>query len=1000
MQKYKSNITTTSGAAVRGVPVLVIDEDGNNAALFLDRAGTVTAPNPLTTGADGTFYFYAINGRYSLRTTVDGVTITDDDVVLMMDPEEITVAGPIAEAVAAAQAAATAAEFAVEDSGIPELVSAAQNAVVDANAALAQAIASSNSAALSKTDADAARDAAVTAKMAAEAALDSFDDRYLGAKAVAPTVDNDGAALLIGALYWDTALPGMRSWNGSAWVTLQAATAAAISNTPAGSIAATTVQSAIDELDAEKAPLSSPALTGTPTAPTAAPGTNTTQLATTEYARAAAIAFGGIKAYATHAEASIAAALLPDGADAEVSQDETRAGARTRYKVQAGALVFVVNLDQLRVDLDGADATKGSSLVKHLQQDVGSVAMPMRAFVSSFQGGLGDYSVDGHLLLFCGDSTTEQEGAVGYGFDQMTRLRAPGEKLEKILGTINFGGSGHQISSWVNGPLGPLPAYSASNLGAGNNDYYGHKPTGATTLATQLAWRAGKAKRVTWSICYGINDCILNASVGNLSQSAISDFIESYLHAAITRIKAAYPQDRIVLQTPNPMTARPYNSGAGFPSAVAYPSFGADATDDQMLVEKWNQGIYGAYIAAKNKHPGTLLFDTWAAVFGKSDTALLAASQIPFLGDLVHPSQAGYVARARARVALLCGDFIASPQRRAEADARAKALGVNPWDVYPGYFRGNPRYKLLAEGTFTGASSNFVDLGIPFTQWRQQVAGPCYIVVGDRVAQYFATYNPTASGNYTRLLSVAPSAALQAAISGQTLHVYGDSIVKWVADDPYVDGLAVASKEYIDLGKIVSAGVGFIDFTIPKIPGRISSKFLTGISNATLVVGGTVNATLSLAMADITRSGTTSQRSVRILVEGSYASYAGQPAALTFADDKPSPKAFEYLPKVVAYVPHAVGNKGFVFCPMRLVDGATLGVSMITPLASTVEVEVYELKYPNRTLLGTIAVAANASGANLPSGNPTSVGAGVGYEFVITSTTTTTAPILCTVTPN
>ena len=228
MQKYKSNITTTSGAAVRGAPVLVIDEDGNNAALFLDRAGTVPAPNPLTTGPDGVFYFYAANGRYSIRTTVEGVTITDDDVVLMMDPEEITVAGPIAEAVAAAQAAAIAAEFAVEASGIPDLVAAAQNAVVDSNNAVTQANSAANNAAISKTGADSARDAAVIAKNAAEAALDSFDDRYLGAKAVAPTADNAGAALLTGALYWDTALPGMRSWNGGAWVTLPAATKASV----------------------------------------------------------------------------------------------------------------------------------------------------------------------------------------------------------------------------------------------------------------------------------------------------------------------------------------------------------------------------------------------------------------------------------------------------------------------------------------------------------------------------------------------------------------------------------------------------------------------------------------------------------------------------------------------------------------------------------------------------------------------------------------------------
>lgn len=228
MQKYKSNITTTSGAAVRGAPVLVIKEDGSNAALFLDRAGTVPAPNPLTTGPDGVFYFYAANGRYSLRTTVEGVTITDADVVLMMDPEEITVAGPIAEAVAAAQAAAIAAEFSVEASGIPDLVAAAQNAVVDSNNAVTQANSAANNAAISKTGADSARDAAVLAKNAAEVALESFDDRYLGAKAVAPTTDNDGGALLAGALYWDTVLPGMRSWNGGAWVTLPAATKASV----------------------------------------------------------------------------------------------------------------------------------------------------------------------------------------------------------------------------------------------------------------------------------------------------------------------------------------------------------------------------------------------------------------------------------------------------------------------------------------------------------------------------------------------------------------------------------------------------------------------------------------------------------------------------------------------------------------------------------------------------------------------------------------------------
>jgi len=62
--------------------------------------------------------------------------------------------------------------------------------------------------------------------------------------------------------------------------------------TPSGSISSDTVQEAIAELDAEKAPLASPALTGIPTAPTAAPGTSTTQLATTAFVQNVAGSLG------------------------------------------------------------------------------------------------------------------------------------------------------------------------------------------------------------------------------------------------------------------------------------------------------------------------------------------------------------------------------------------------------------------------------------------------------------------------------------------------------------------------------------------------------------------------------------------------------------------------------------------------------------------------------------------------------------------------------------
>ena len=55
-----------------------------------------------------------------------------------------------------------------------------------------------------QTASEAAQTAAEAAQTAAEAALDTFDDRFLGAKASDPTVDNDGNALIDGALYFDT----------------------------------------------------------------------------------------------------------------------------------------------------------------------------------------------------------------------------------------------------------------------------------------------------------------------------------------------------------------------------------------------------------------------------------------------------------------------------------------------------------------------------------------------------------------------------------------------------------------------------------------------------------------------------------------------------------------------------------------------------------------------------------------------------------------------------
>lgn len=59
---------------------------------------------------------------------------------------------------------------------------------------------------------------AATSASLAESLYDQFDDRFLGAKSVPPTVDNDGNPLVAGQLYFDTVYVAMKVYTGSAWI--------------------------------------------------------------------------------------------------------------------------------------------------------------------------------------------------------------------------------------------------------------------------------------------------------------------------------------------------------------------------------------------------------------------------------------------------------------------------------------------------------------------------------------------------------------------------------------------------------------------------------------------------------------------------------------------------------------------------------------------------------------------------------------------------------------
>ncbi len=91
-----------------------------------------------------------------------------------------------------------------------------------------EASTSATNAATSATESETAKTAAEAAKDAALAALDSFDDRYLGAKASDPTTDNDGNALVAGALYYNTTSDAMKVYEGSVWVAAYASLSGAL----------------------------------------------------------------------------------------------------------------------------------------------------------------------------------------------------------------------------------------------------------------------------------------------------------------------------------------------------------------------------------------------------------------------------------------------------------------------------------------------------------------------------------------------------------------------------------------------------------------------------------------------------------------------------------------------------------------------------------------------------------------------------------------------------
>ena len=296
-------------------------------------------------------------------------------------------------AAASATTAATQAALATTNGAAQVTLATAQVALATTKATAAAT--SATAAETAETNAETAETNAETAQAAAEAALDTFDDRFLGSKASDPTVDNDGNALLEGAMYYNTTANDIRFYNGSSWDA--PATDAATSATAAASSAssASTAKTAAETAETNAETAETNAETAETNAETAQTAAETAKTAAETAKTAAETAKTAAETAETNAEtaetnaassATAAAASAAAAAASADSFDDTYLGAKSSDPtldndgdaLTEGDMYFNTSTDRMKV-YDGSswdNVAVDSATVVTKTSATGSGALP------------------------------------------------------------------------------------------------------------------------------------------------------------------------------------------------------------------------------------------------------------------------------------------------------------------------------------------------------------------------------------------------------------------------------------------------------------------------------------------------------------------------------------------------------------------------------------------------------------------------------------------------
>ena len=201
-------------------------EASTSATNAASSASSASTSATSATASASTATTQATNAAASATTASTAATNASSSATAAATSETNAASSASSASTSATNASTSASTATTQATNAASSASAAATSETNAASSASAASTSASNASTSATNAATSETNAAASAASAASALDSFDDRYLGSKTSNPTLDNDGNALVTGALYYNSTDGEMRVYDGSQWIAASAASQA------------------------------------------------------------------------------------------------------------------------------------------------------------------------------------------------------------------------------------------------------------------------------------------------------------------------------------------------------------------------------------------------------------------------------------------------------------------------------------------------------------------------------------------------------------------------------------------------------------------------------------------------------------------------------------------------------------------------------------------------------------------------------------------------------